>query len=71
MVGQLCRRPHDITVGCKAWLSTEHLRLPPSLMCKLAPKFIGPFVVLAMVTPVSFRLSLPVGWKIHDVFHVS
>ena len=40
-------------------------------MRKLALKFIGPFFDLAMVTPVSFRLSLPVGWKIHDVFHVS
>ena len=49
----------------------EHLHLPPSLTRKLAPKFIGPFFVLAIVTPASFHLSLPVGWKIHDVFHVS
>ncbi len=65
------RRESEIEVGSSAWLSTEHLRLPPGLTRKFAPKFVGPFPVLAAVTATSFRLDLPSTWRIHPVFHVS
>ena len=65
------RRATDIRVGDKAWLSTEHLRLPPGLTRKFAPRFVGPFDVLAAVSHVSFRLALPDGWRIHPVFYTS
>ena len=36
----------DISVGSKAWLSTEHLKLAPGLTHKLAAKWAGPFPVV-------------------------
>ena len=36
----------DISVGSKAWLSTEHLKLAPGLTCKLAAKWAGLFPVV-------------------------
>ena len=55
---QRCR-PADVVVGGYAWLSTEHLKLAPGLLRKLAAKFIGPFWVVATVGAMSFRLELP------------
>ena len=52
-------RPADVVIGGYAWLSTEHLKLAPGLLQKLATKFVGPFGVVATVGAVSFRLELP------------
>ena len=66
------RRQHQIMVGDHVWLSTTNLRLQGRLSHKLAPKWCGPFAVVAQVSPVSFRLQLPDDFHgIHDVHHVS
>ena len=39
---------------------------------KLSPKFIGPFEILELVSPVAYKLALPPAHSGgHDVFHVS
>jgi transposase InsO family protein len=60
------RRPIDWTVGDKVYLSTKNLSIPrPSR--KLAELWEGPFEVLEQVGH-SYRLKLPAGSQIHDVF---
>ena len=53
------RRPADVVIGDYALLSTEHLKLAPGLLQKLAAKFVEPFRVVAAVGAVSFCLELP------------
>jgi hypothetical protein len=39
---------------------------------KLAPRYIGPFLILARLGNVAYRLELPPTMAgVHDVFHVS
>ena len=52
-------RPANVVGGGYAWLLTEHLKLAPGLLRKLAAKFVGPFCVIAAVGAVSFHLELP------------
>ena len=58
-------------MGDLVLLHTAHLKLLVKASRKLAPKYVGPFEVVAAVGPVSFWLSLPPGYHIHDVFYVS
>jgi hypothetical protein len=37
---------------------------------KLAPKCHGPFPIKKVLSPITYQLTLPSTWKIHDVFHV-
>jgi hypothetical protein len=38
---------------------------------KLAPRFYGPFEILARIGPVAYQLAFPANLRIHNVFHVS
>ncbi len=56
--------------GQKVWLSTRDIRL--RLPCKkLAPRYVGPFVIQKQINPVTFQLKLPPQYRIHPTFHVS
>ena len=51
------------------WLEGRNLRIDqPSV--KLAAKRHGPFPIKRVLSPVTYQLTLPPTWKIHDVFHV-
>ncbi|ESK81012.1 hypothetical protein Moror_7600 [Moniliophthora roreri MCA 2997] len=56
--------------GQKVWLEAKNLATGyPSK--KLAPKREGPFTVLEVLRPVTYRLDLPHQWRIHPVFHAA
>jgi hypothetical protein len=55
-------------VGDQVWLEGRHLRTNQPT-AKLAPKRHGPFKVVQVMSPVNYRLKLPMQWSIHDVFH--
>jgi hypothetical protein len=55
--------------GEYVWLEGRNLHLDvPSN--KLAPKRHGPFPIKRVLSPITYQLTLPGTWKIHDVFHV-
>ncbi|CAI7755487.1 unnamed protein product [Closterium sp. NIES-54] len=63
------RTDHSIKIGDQVLLDTRNLE-SSHLPSKLRPRFCGPFLVEAQVTPVTFRLRLPATWRIHNAFHV-
>ena len=52
-------------------LKTKNLNLAHLPSKKFFPLWLGPFTVVKQVSPVSYELSIPTHWKIHDVFHVN
>ena len=38
---------------------------------KLTPKHYGPFKIIKEVSPVAYKIQLPMSWDIHDVFYAS
>ncbi|RXW20770.1 hypothetical protein EST38_g5090 [Candolleomyces aberdarensis] len=56
--------------GQKVWLESKNLKLP-YLSKKIAPKREGPFKISDVLSPVTYRLSLPEHWRIHNVFHAT
>ena len=56
--------------GDQVWLEATNLHF--SLQAtKLNPKWYGPFKIIKEISPVAYRLNLPLAWKIHDMFHSS
>jgi hypothetical protein len=56
-------------IGDKVWLEGHNLRTEQPT-AKLAPKHHGPFPIKKVLSPITYQLTLPPTWKIHDVFHV-
>ena len=65
------RRDEVFAAGDEVVLSTRHLNVDPHLPTKLRRRWVGPFTIAAVISPVAYRLELPPHWKIHPVFHVS
>ncbi|CAI7880326.1 unnamed protein product [Closterium sp. NIES-53] len=65
------RRHTTFKFGDLVLLSTANLPLlNAGTSPKLAPRFVGPFPITKVLSPVSYRLQLPPHMTIHLVFHV-
>jgi Chromo (CHRromatin Organisation MOdifier) domain len=66
--GQCHFRP--FVVGQKVWLEGTNLKTSHPTK-KLTPKCYSPFPIIDVISPVVYHLTLPLSWKIHNIFHVS
>eukprot|EP00253_Pinus_taeda_P006262 PITA_06262 len=66
------RRFKEFQVGDHVYIRIEAKRstLQWSGCAKLAPRYCGPFQILARVGPVAYQLALPSHIRVHNVFHV-
>jgi transposase InsO family protein len=66
------KSPHFLRyhVDQQVWLEGTHLRTTHPTH-KLRAKRFGPFKVLEVLSPVTYRLELPASWKIHNAFHAA
>ena len=65
------RREEKYEVGDEVALATRHLRINEHLPVKLRRRWIGPFSIAKVISPMAYQLNLPPTWRIHSVFHVS
>lgn len=65
------RRHVEFKVGDKVMLSGADLNLKSVVTPKLSERYIGPFTVKRVVSPLDYELELPPSLRIHPVFHVS
>ena len=62
--------PAQYNINEQVWLKAKHLTLPYQTV-KPAPKHHGPFRIVKQISPVAYKLKLPLAWMIHPVFHAS
>jgi hypothetical protein len=67
------RRHLEFQTGDHVYLKVKARKISLKLgnCAKLAPRFYGPFEILAQIGPIAYQLALPANLRIHNVFHVS
>jgi hypothetical protein len=69
----LWQKPTSFRPYCKGervWLEGTNLHTS-HLTYKLCPKWFGPFKILEVLSPVTYRLELPPTWCLHNAFHAA
>ena len=56
--------------GNKVWLEAQNLKCLYENH-KFMPKQEGPFLISKVLSPITYRLSIPSKWKIHNTFYAS
>ena len=65
------RRSEQYKIGDEVVFSTTTLRNDcPHLLAKLRARWVGPFTINRVVSPVAYKVDLPPAWQIHPVFHI-
>jgi hypothetical protein len=64
------RHRQDLSFAVRdcVWLEAYNLSTDAPLK-KLAAKHLGPYTVTEVVGPSSYCLDIPIGWRLHNVFH--
>ena len=66
------RQIEEYKIGDEVVLSTTNLQTYcPNLPPKIKARWVGPFYIKELVSPIAFGLDLPLDWRIHPVFHIS
>ena len=65
------RREEKCEVGDEVVLAMRHLCVNERLPGKLRRRWIGPFSIAKVISPVAYQSNLAPHWRIHPVFHVS
>ena len=65
------RRDETFEVGQAVVLLTRHLYVDQHLPSKLRRRWIGPYKIAKVISPVAYRLDLPPAWRVHPILHVS
>ena len=63
------KNQHTFRKGDQVWLDGRNIKTY-HLTAKLAPKRHWPFPIQRVLSTITYQLTLPEQWKIHDVFHV-
>ena len=56
--------------GDKVWLEAQNLKCS-IINPKFTPKREGPFVIMKVLSSITYQLCLPKTWKIHPIFHAT
>ena len=65
------RSSEQYNIGDEVVFNTKNLRnYCPHLLAKLRARWVGPFKISRVVSPVAYKVDLPQGWQIHPVFHI-
>ena len=62
--------PYRFNLGDEVLLEAKHLKLRHQ-KTKLMAKRYGPFKIIKQISPVAYRIDIPLTWNIHPTFHSS